>query len=364
MNISRVFSIYLLWLNIYYFSICKGQEIIHEDIKDAMLSLVHLMRENTEKLERHEVRERQLGDQMKKAIGLLSKKMNALEEIQIRFIESDKRITDLEQLYYQVSSVPKQVSTTDESSEFLKVHFKKLQDDVEEKLFNHNILVEKQTQMIDKLMNMVNDIPTSIQNILKIGLAKPSRFVDQELLELNKTQALILAMADDILNTKKMVEYSVHQILLGVENSMKSENLIINNTLEKNFSFLTMNLSNSQKNMENNLTDTMEREMSQVWRQLNLMYQQMNSNGNILHQLHTQTDFFANGTMITINGMNYKISEISKKITEIDGNLNYLLGRLSITMQEFNQIKTELGIALDDTNQCFKKISKNNTDPN
>lgn len=71
-------------------------------------------------------------------------------------------------------------------------------------------------------------------------------------------------MADDILNTKKMVEYSVHQILLGVENSMKSENLIINNTLEKNFSFLTMNLSNSQKNMENNLTDTMEREMSQV----------------------------------------------------------------------------------------------------
>lgn len=81
----------------------------HEDIKDAMLSLVHLMRENTEKLERHEVRERQLGDQMKKAIGLLSKKMNALEEIQIRFIESDKRITDLEQLYYQVSSLSTKV---------------------------------------------------------------------------------------------------------------------------------------------------------------------------------------------------------------------------------------------------------------
>lgn len=71
------------------------------------------------------------------------------------------------EIILQVSSVPKQVSTTDESSEFLKVHFKKLQDDVEEKLFNHNILVEKQTQMIDKLMNMVNDIPTSIQNILK-----------------------------------------------------------------------------------------------------------------------------------------------------------------------------------------------------
>ncbi|XP_057331797.1 uncharacterized protein LOC130671742 [Microplitis mediator] len=363
MNTSRVFSIYLLWWNIYYSSICEGQEITHQDIKEAMLKLSLLMRENTDKLERHEVRERHLGDQMKKAIGVLSKKMNAVEEIQIQIIDSDKRITELEQLYSQISNVPKQVSTIDSSSGFLTVHFKKWQDDVEKKLFDHNMLVEKQTQMIDKLMNMVDDIPTTIQNILKINVEEQSRFVDQELLKLNKTQALILAMADDILNTKKMVEYSVHQILLGVENSMKSESLIFNNALDTNFNFLATNLSNSQNNMENNLTDTIEREMSQVWRQLNLMYQQMNSNGNILHQLHNQTDFFANGTTVTINGMNYKISEISKKITEIDGNLNYLLGRLSITTQEFKKIKTELGFALDDINQYFKKISKNDTDP-
>lgn len=67
-----------------------------------MLSLVHMMRENTEKLERHEVRERQLGEQMKKAISLLSKRVSAVDGIKTHLNKLDERITGIEQLISQV----------------------------------------------------------------------------------------------------------------------------------------------------------------------------------------------------------------------------------------------------------------------
>lgn len=41
---------------------------------------------------------------------------------------------------------------------------------------------------------------------------------------------------------------------------------------------------------------------------------------------------------------------------EIEGNLNYLLGRLSLVTQEFNKIKTELGSALDNIRSSFNVV--------
>lgn len=43
---------------------------------------------------------------------------------------------------------------------------------------------------------------------------------------------------------------------------------------------------------------------------------------------------------------------------EVDENLNYLLGRLSLVTQEFNQIKTGLGNALDNIKASFKIVQE------
>lgn len=45
-------------------------------------------------------------------------------------------------------------------------------------------------------------------------------------------------------------------------------------------------------------------------------------------------------------------------MTEVDENLNYLLGRLSLVTQEFNQIKTGLGVALDNIKASFKVVQE------
>lgn len=53
-----------------------------------------------------------------------------------------------------------------------------------------------------------------------------------------------------------------------------------------------------------------------------------------------------------------QVGEITKRMSEVDDNLNYLLGRLSLVTQEFNQIKTGLGAALDNIKASFKVVQE------
>lgn len=48
---------------------------------------------------------------------------------------------------------------------------------------------------------------------------------------------------------------------------------------------------------------------------------------------------------------------------EIDENLNYLLGRLSLVTQEFNQIKTGLGKALDEIKSNLHTVQNKMEEP-
>lgn len=43
-------------------------------------------------------------------------------------------------------------------------------------------------------------------------------------------------------------------------------------------------------------------------------------------------------------------------MSDIDSNLNFLLGRLSLVTQEFNQINTGLGSALDKIRTSFQLV--------
>lgn len=72
-------------------------------IKEAIISLAHIMRDNSQKLERHEVRERQLGEWMKKSVGALNKKILSLDSFKTQFSNIEERMTGIEQLISQVS---------------------------------------------------------------------------------------------------------------------------------------------------------------------------------------------------------------------------------------------------------------------
>ncbi|XP_076281913.1 uncharacterized protein LOC143209730 [Lasioglossum baleicum] len=498
--------ILILSLQLLCVSLSNTREITHEDIKDAMLSLVHMMRENTEKLERHEVRERQLGEQLKKAIAILTKRMSTVDSLKLQITKLDEKVTGIEQLISQrdereriqmqktvdtledlesrlegwltdietkvskvnarpvvtpppvdnvslvisklnntesvlmeriskaesilqseamklkdipnvqtgttqallteIQDINSRLSDLEISLEKVREHTQKIKERLQEPqldtIFNidkharalpsiqqllenvseqirelprinnvhHNesqtLLQEAKHALKDVVTKGVNDLEDKLEKAkvetketigtLRMDLANNAERVNQELNDLEKGQSVMVSMADHVLDTKKRVEYGVHQILLEVGDLVKAQGVNINNTLNQRFDGISNDIMDNQNGALANLTTKMEQEMNEVWRQINVMYQQMTESTKTLEKLHKQNVDYVNGTTTTMDGMETKVGEITERMTEVDKNLNYLLGRLSLVTQEFNLIKMGLGTALDNIKASFKEV--------
>jgi hypothetical protein len=57
--------------------------------------------------------------------------------------------------------------------------------------------------------------------------------------------------------------------------------------------------------------------MFQVWRQINVMYQQMMESAKALDKLHKQNEAYVNGTTSTMDGMESKVISFPKIISFI-----------------------------------------------
>nr|XP_049705083.1 putative leucine-rich repeat-containing protein DDB_G0290503 [Helicoverpa armigera] len=77
------------------------REFTHEDIREAMLSLVHMIRMSEDKLERHEFREKALGEQVKKMLTGLDKKHRTLEPLKGMISRLDERLSNVETILLQ-----------------------------------------------------------------------------------------------------------------------------------------------------------------------------------------------------------------------------------------------------------------------
>lgn len=88
--------------------------------------------------------------------------------------------------------------------------------------------------------------------------------IKQELQDLEKGQSVMVSMADHVLDTKKRVEYGVHQILLEVGDLLKAQGTNINNTLNSRFDGISNDIIDNQNDALTNLTTKMEQQMNQV----------------------------------------------------------------------------------------------------
>lgn len=180
----------------------------------------------------------------------------------------------------------------------------------------------------------------------------------QEVKGLAKVEQVMIQTADNVLDTKRRIEYGVHQILLEIGDLVKLQMKDLNTTVNKRFDNISFTILDNQNGGLTNLSSKIEYEISQVWRQIGIMYQQLTASAGALDRLQQQTDAYVNGSLQTMDSMEGKVGQITGRMGEVDDNLNYLLGRLSLVTQEFNQIKTGLGQALDSIKGSFKAVQE------
>lgn len=180
----------------------------------------------------------------------------------------------------------------------------------------------------------------------------------KEVKGLAKVEQVMIQTADNVLDTKRRIEYGVHQILLEIGDLVKLQMKDLNTTVNKRFDNISVTILANQNGGLTNLSSKIEYEISQVWRQIGIMYQQLTASAGALDRLQQQTDAYVNGSLKTMDSMEGKVGQITGRMGEVDDNLNYLLGRLSLVTQEFNQIKSGLGEALDSIKSSFKTVQE------
>lgn len=173
-----------------------------------------------------------------------------------------------------------------------------------------------------------------------------------------EVESVLIQTADNVMDTKRRIEYGVHQILLEVGDLVKLHAKELNATVNRRFDSLSSTIVDNQTGALTNLTSKIETEISQVWRQIGIMYQQLTASAGALDRLQQQTETYVNGSLETMGSMGGKVSQITGLMAEMDSNLNYLLGRLSLVTQEFNSIKSDLGSALDNIRHAFISVQK------
>ncbi|KAI8438750.1 hypothetical protein MSG28_011155 [Choristoneura fumiferana] len=173
---------------------------------------------------------------------------------------------------------------------------------------------------------------------------------------LSKNEHVLLTTADNVLATKKRIEYGVHQILVEVGELVRAQGKTLNKTVHDRFDSIEQTIVENQTTALGNLSTKIESEMSQVWRQIGIMYQQLTASKMSLDRLTEQTDQYVNKSVATMDSMKEKVTKITTRMVEVDDNLNYLLGRLSLVTQEFGHIKTGLGDALDKVKTSLNSV--------
>ncbi|CAK1555602.1 unnamed protein product [Leptosia nina] len=492
-----------LWLFVVLAVVCvtstQAREVTHEDIRDAMMSLVRMFRVSEDKLDRHEFREKAFAEQIKKMLTSLEKKQRTLEPLKGMIGRLDERLSNVENIFIQKEE--KEKATQKKTNELLEDIQKSLQaltknlktpqadvennlttDDVplsrrlddtdaklntvreevlalrnsltkealrsvcseidvnpferhiteaekllmkyELKLNEYNdtskiptdfvpLIMERQEKDIKKIQQLLSDaesmwkdlprladlkratndtleaIANSQQNVTASENLSASKItakirdmgehlvatnndIQQSLTQGNimseraysdiqrsyetlrnevqafsKNENVMLQTADNVIANKKRIEYGVNRIVLEIGELINLQAKSLNKTLLERLEVIQGELISNQSLAHGNLTSKIESEMSQVWRQIGIMYKQLTASKSTLDKLTEQTQQYVNGSATSLDEMKNKVAQISTRMIEVQENLNFLLGSLKLVTEEFSQIKTGLGEALD-----------------
>lgn len=216
----------------------------------------------------------------------------------------------------------------------------------------------------DKLDESVNEVLKTVTEAASVSetFYKESGMsfdkLKKDVDELSNIDKVLMQTSENVLDTKRRVEYGVHQIIMEMGETVRINIKELNATFNARFDEIDETILENHNGALSNLTSKIETEISQVWRQIGIMYKEISASKASLDKLQEQTESYVNGTVSAMDSMEGKVTQITTRMHEVDSNLNFLLGRLSLVTTEFNNVKTGIGAALDNIRDSFKKVRK------
>lgn len=234
-----------------------------------------------------------------------------------------------------------------------------------------NSLIQKR---IDEMENFVRDGHTNIMGALddtasmndnlQMTVSDNYELLSKEISGLNKIEQVMINTADAVLDTKRSIEFGIQQVILELSEIVSQSGSTINTTLSNQISNISFDILKNQTSALTNMTRRMESEISQVWRQIGIMYQQVEQSINMLDNLQDTTDQHMNVSLSRVGSMDGTVGEINGKVADVEDNLNYLLGRLSLVVSEFGHMKAGVSNELDKLRNMAHEVQIPNGEDN
>lgn len=143
------------------------------------------------------------------------------------------------------------------------------------------------------------------------GTKKDIGSLKDEIAALSRLEKFLLQTGENVLDAKRGIDYGIHQILREVTEVVKANSKELNATVTKRFDEIGATILDNHNGALSNLSSKIETEISQVWRQIGIMYQEISSSKQALDRLQQQTEAYVNGTLMTMDSMEGKVIDFS-----------------------------------------------------
>lgn len=362
------------------------------DIRDAILQLLNVIRDGNKKLAKHDESDLKMGEKILKSLnaqsgtGSFEKKIDNISTFLLRMYSkmdqidrhirqgnrrgggggSDAALTTLAKESFDILTLlPTYIESTKsavgELSQDTKANFAKVE----------SLLVDDTGSGDDKDGSANRSLATVLRStesnllgaskelkeiVIESGHMAESLFervndgyeeLNEEIRGLSNVEKVLLDTADSVMDTKKKLEFGVQQIIFKVGELVKVSGGQMDDQWKDKFEDITRTILSNQTEALANLTRKVEKEIGQVWRQMGIMYGQVSNSISILEKVKSHTEGYVNNTGKNLGKMEGQVEGLSDRMVDVDSNLNYMLGQLSLVVQEFNQVKTGLSDAMN-----------------
>jgi len=360
-----------------------AERVSNMDIRDAIFALVNVIQKSSKKVDTHDAKATEMAEKILQAVtsqggtGSFEKKIDNISTFLLRMYSkmdqidrsirqqgrrggggSNAALTTLAKESFDILTLlPNYIEST-------KTAVSELKEDTQTNFAKVESLLGSEDGNNNSLANVLRDTESNIigasnelkEIVIESGHQAETLFervndgyaeLTEEIKGLSNVEKVLLDTADSVMDTKKKLEFGVQQIIFKVGELVQVSGGQMDDQLKEQFTEITSVILSNQTEALANLTKKVEREIGQVWRQMGIMYGQVSNSISILEKVKSQTEGYVNNTGKNLGKMEGTVEGLTDRMVDVDDNLNYMLGQLSLVVQEFNTVKTGLNEAMD-----------------